>query len=53
MSRPRARNEATLHVDAVFGLLFVPLGDGDWDRAGAAFRSLLDRLEPGWHATRE
>ncbi|WP_351234662.1 TetR/AcrR family transcriptional regulator [Streptomyces sp. NPDC002133] len=44
----RARDEATLLVDATFGLLHAPLARGDWDRADAAFRTLLDRLEPGW-----
>ncbi|MGW1888283.1 TetR/AcrR family transcriptional regulator [Streptomyces sp. NPDC001970] len=44
----RARDEATLLVDATFGLLHAPLARGDWDRAGTAFRTLLGRLEPGW-----
>ncbi|WP_393071933.1 TetR/AcrR family transcriptional regulator [Streptomyces sp. LN704] len=48
MAEVRARTEASLLVDASFGLLLAPLTDGDWDRAGAAFRTLLDRLEPGW-----
>ncbi|MGW2558544.1 TetR/AcrR family transcriptional regulator [Streptomyces sp. NPDC001514] len=52
MPDERARNEATLLVDASFGLLFAPLADGDWDRADAAFHTLLDRLEPCWHTTR-
>ncbi|MFF0290863.1 TetR/AcrR family transcriptional regulator [Streptomyces sp. NPDC005262] len=48
MSDERALNEATLLVDAILGLLYGSLADGDWDRAAAAFRTLLDRLEPGW-----
>lgn len=48
MPEARARTEATLLVDASFGLLIAPLADGDWHRADAAFRTLLDRLEPGW-----
>lgn len=48
MSDERARNEATLLVDAILGLLYGSLADGDWDRATAAFRALLDRLESGW-----
>ncbi|WP_189191283.1 TetR/AcrR family transcriptional regulator [Streptomyces albiflavescens] len=50
MGEQRARNEATLLVDATFGLLVAPLADGHWAGADAAFRSLLDRLEAGWHA---
>ncbi|MFJ1605471.1 TetR/AcrR family transcriptional regulator [Streptomyces sp. NPDC088253] len=46
----RARTEAVLLVDASFGLVVGPLADGDWDAADAAFRVLLDRLEPGWRA---
>ena len=48
MSDERARNEATLLVDAILGLLYGSLADGDWDRATATFRTLLDRLESGW-----
>ncbi|MFJ5273972.1 TetR/AcrR family transcriptional regulator [Streptomyces sp. NPDC088358] len=48
MAETRAGTEASLLVDASFGLLLAPLTDGDWDRAGAAFRTLLDRLEAGW-----
>ncbi|MFF2996089.1 TetR family transcriptional regulator [Streptomyces sp. NPDC057950] len=48
MAEVRARTEASLLVDASFGLLLAHLADGDWDRAGAAFHTLLDRLEPGW-----
>ncbi|WP_393072206.1 TetR/AcrR family transcriptional regulator [Streptomyces sp. LN704] len=51
MTEARARTEASLLVDASFGLLLAPLTDGDWDRAGAAFHALLDRLEPGWLGT--
>ncbi|MEU8488626.1 TetR/AcrR family transcriptional regulator [Streptomyces sp. NPDC048641] len=51
MTEARARTEADLLVDATFGLLIAPLTDGDWDRADAAFSTLLDRLEPGWHNT--
>lgn len=46
----RARTEAVLLVDACFGLVIGPVVDGDWDEADAAFRTLLDRLEPGWRA---
>ncbi|MFI6493838.1 TetR/AcrR family transcriptional regulator [Streptomyces sp. NPDC050564] len=49
----RARREATLLVDAVFGLVCAPLATGDWDQATTTFRLLLDRLEPGWRATHE
>ncbi|MEU0392722.1 TetR/AcrR family transcriptional regulator [Streptomyces sp. NPDC006208] len=45
-----ARTEATLLVGAALGLLHATLADGDWDRADAAFSTLLDRLEPGWRA---
>ncbi|MFG2422934.1 TetR/AcrR family transcriptional regulator [Streptomyces sp. NPDC048448] len=48
MTEARAGTEASLLADASFGLLLAPLTDGDWDRAGAAFHTLLDRLEPGW-----
>lgn len=47
----RARTEAVLLVDACFGLVAGPVVEGDWDEAEAAFRLLLDRLEPGWRAT--
>jgi AcrR family transcriptional regulator len=47
----RARTEAVLLVDACFGLVAGPLVEGDWGEAEAAFRLLLDRLEPGWRAT--
>jgi AcrR family transcriptional regulator len=50
MPSDRARTEASVLVDATVGLLVAPLADGDWDRAGAAFQILLDRLEPGWRA---
>ncbi|MGW3248806.1 TetR/AcrR family transcriptional regulator [Streptomyces sp. NPDC001070] len=50
MSGERSRTEARLMVDASFGLIFASLSDGDQERADAAFRTLLDRLEPGWHA---
>jgi hypothetical protein len=53
MPEARARHEATLLVDAGFGLLFAPLATGDWARATTAFRLLLDRLEPGWRTTSE
>lgn len=36
-------------TDASFGLLIAPLADGHWDRAGKAFSTVLDSLEPGWH----
>ncbi|MET8331635.1 TetR/AcrR family transcriptional regulator [Streptomyces sp. NPDC005181] len=48
MSDARARNEAALLVDAVVGLLYASLADDDMDRATAAFRTLLNRLESGW-----
>ncbi|WP_327418705.1 TetR/AcrR family transcriptional regulator [Streptomyces sp. NBC_01233] len=48
MPEDRADAEATLLVDATLGLLHAPLADGDWDRATAAFHTLLDRLEPAW-----
>ncbi|MEU8789184.1 TetR/AcrR family transcriptional regulator [Streptomyces sp. NPDC048643] len=48
MAEARARAEADLLVDACLGLLIAPLADGGQDRADAAFRTLLDRLEPGW-----
>ncbi|WP_405638135.1 TetR/AcrR family transcriptional regulator [Streptomyces sp. NBC_00056] len=51
MTEARARTEATLLVGAAFGLVVAPQADGEWDRADAAFRALLDRLEPGWQAT--
>lgn len=51
MPEARAGTEAALLIGASFGLLIAPLADGDWDRADAAFHALLDRLEPGWHAT--
>ncbi|MFJ2399597.1 hypothetical protein ACIOTI_43790 [Streptomyces sp. NPDC087843] len=51
MTEKRARTEATVLVDASFGLLMAPLTDGGWDQADTAFRALLDRLEPGWRAT--
>lgn len=51
MPEARARTEAALLVNAAFGLLIAPLADGDWHRADAAFRTLVDRLEPGWHTT--
>ncbi|MFJ8010265.1 TetR/AcrR family transcriptional regulator [Streptomyces fagopyri] len=52
MTEAQARTEATLLVDAAFGLLIAPLTDGDWDRADATFHALLDRLEPGWRDIR-
>ncbi|GGJ27287.1 TetR/AcrR family transcriptional regulator [Streptomyces brasiliensis] len=51
LSGERAAHEATVLVDAGFGLLFVPLATGDWERATTAYGLLLDRLEPGWRAT--
>ncbi|MFG2307351.1 TetR/AcrR family transcriptional regulator [Streptomyces sp. NPDC048566] len=48
MAEARAAAEADVLVDACLGLLVAPLADGRWDRADAAFRTLLDRLEPGW-----
>ncbi|MFG3208057.1 TetR/AcrR family transcriptional regulator [Streptomyces sp. NPDC048192] len=53
LAEERARAEGALLADASLGLLLVPLADGDWERAGAAFRTLLDRLEPGWQASGE
>jgi hypothetical protein len=51
MTEARARTEVGLLVDASFGLLIAALADDDWDRADAAFHTLLDRLEPGRHDT--
>ncbi|MEU4089799.1 TetR/AcrR family transcriptional regulator [Streptomyces aureus] len=51
MTGVRARTEATLLVDATFGLLVASLTEGGRDPADTAFGVLLDRLEPGWHAT--
>ncbi|MEU7426349.1 TetR/AcrR family transcriptional regulator [Streptomyces sp. NPDC040750] len=51
MAESRAHTEATLLVDAAFGLVLAPLADGDWNRAETAFQSLLDHLEPGWRTT--
>ncbi|WP_051371575.1 TetR/AcrR family transcriptional regulator [Streptomyces sp. 142MFCol3.1] len=51
MTESRARTEAGLVVDATLGLLMAPLADGDWDRSDAAFRALLDRLQPGWQVS--
>ncbi|MFG2605956.1 TetR/AcrR family transcriptional regulator [Streptomyces sp. NPDC048514] len=48
LDRDRARTQATLLTDASLGLLMAPLADGHWERAGEAFRALLDGLEPGW-----
>lgn len=50
MPEERARTEATLFVDAAFGLCVSSLADDDRDRADAAFHTLLDRLEAGWPA---
>ncbi|WP_405915138.1 TetR/AcrR family transcriptional regulator [Streptomyces sp. NBC_00728] len=51
MTETRARTEATVLVDATFGLLVASLADSYRDRYDAAYRALLDRLEPGWHVT--
>ncbi|MET7986917.1 MULTISPECIES: TetR/AcrR family transcriptional regulator [unclassified Streptomyces] len=51
MPEARARTEATLLVDATFGLVVASLAEGGRERADTAFRVLLDRLEPGWHVT--
>ncbi|GAA5004206.1 TetR/AcrR family transcriptional regulator [Streptomyces siamensis] len=51
MTEGGARTEAALVVDATLGLLIAPLADGDWDRSDAAFRALLDRLQPRWQAS--
>ncbi|MET9889212.1 TetR/AcrR family transcriptional regulator [Streptomyces sp. NPDC006465] len=51
MTEARARTEATLLVDATFGLLIASLAEDDRDRTDAAFHALLDRLEPGWHVS--
>lgn len=50
MARARARIEASVLVDAVFGLLLASLMEEDEGRADPAFRTLLDRLEAGWRA---
>ncbi|MEU0430245.1 TetR/AcrR family transcriptional regulator [Streptomyces sp. NPDC006290] len=51
MTEVRARTEATLLVDATFGLVIASLAEDDRDRTDAAFHALLDRLEPGWHVS--
>ncbi|MER5384932.1 TetR/AcrR family transcriptional regulator [Streptomyces sp. NPDC002688] len=51
MTEDRARTEATVLVDATFGLLVASLAVDDRGRADAAFHALLDRLEPGWHVS--
>lgn len=48
MPEKRAVVEARLLVNATLGLLHAALADNDWDQATAAFRILLDRLEPAW-----
>ncbi|MDX2704250.1 TetR/AcrR family transcriptional regulator [Streptomyces sp. PA03-6a] len=48
MAGERARIEASLLVDAVFGLLLAFLADGEEERVDPTFRTLLDRLEAGW-----
>ncbi|MEV6192953.1 TetR/AcrR family transcriptional regulator [Streptomyces sp. NPDC051920] len=53
MAQVRARTEAVLLVDATFGLVVASLTDDGRERADAAFHALLDRLEPGWHVTRD
>ncbi|MEU1539052.1 TetR/AcrR family transcriptional regulator [Actinacidiphila glaucinigra] len=50
MGGERARVEARVLVDAAFGMVIGLLADGDEERADAAFRTLLDRLEAGWRA---
>jgi AcrR family transcriptional regulator len=51
MPRVRARTEAALLVDATFGLVVAAQAEGGREPADAAFRALLDRLEPGWHVS--
>ncbi|MEV0964042.1 TetR/AcrR family transcriptional regulator [Streptomyces sp. NPDC049910] len=51
MPEDRARIHATLLVGAVFGLQLAPLTNDRWDHATAAYRDLLDCLEPAWCAT--
>ncbi|MEY2247949.1 TetR/AcrR family transcriptional regulator [Streptomyces sp. BF23-18] len=51
MSRVRADTEATLLVDATFGLVVAAQAEDGREPADAAFRALLDRLEPGWHVS--
>lgn len=48
MDENLARTHATLLTDASLGLLIAPLADGHWERADAAFHTLLDALESGW-----
>ncbi|WP_338675026.1 TetR/AcrR family transcriptional regulator [Streptomyces sp. SCSIO 30461] len=48
----RAKDHATLLIDATIGLLLAPLADGQWDRADRAYRALLDGLEPAWQSAR-
>ncbi|MGX1887134.1 TetR/AcrR family transcriptional regulator [Streptomyces sp. NPDC055287] len=50
MSDERAVVEAGLLVDATLGLLHASLANDEGDQATAAFRILLDRLEPSWQA---
>uniref|UniRef100_A0AAU3IB73 TetR/AcrR family transcriptional regulator n=1 Tax=Streptomyces sp. NBC_01393 TaxID=2903851 RepID=A0AAU3IB73_9ACTN len=49
MPQVRARTEAALLVDATLGLVVAAQAEGGREPADAAFRALLDRLEPGWH----
>jgi hypothetical protein len=51
MQQVRARTEAALLVDATFGLVVAAQAEGGREPADAAFRALLDRLEPGWHVS--
>ena len=49
MPQVRSRTEAALLVDATLGLVVAAQAEGCREPADAAFRALLDRLEPGWH----
>jgi AcrR family transcriptional regulator len=49
MPQVRARTEAALLVDATLGLVVAAQAEGGREPADAAFRALLDRLEPAWH----
>ncbi|MFB6436435.1 TetR/AcrR family transcriptional regulator [Streptomyces sp. NPDC056411] len=52
MPEARARNEATVVVDALLGLLFASAALGGEEHVDAAFHTLLDRLEPAWRTPR-
>ncbi|MFI8186520.1 TetR/AcrR family transcriptional regulator [Actinacidiphila glaucinigra] len=49
MNGERAGVEARMLVNGAFGMLVALLADGDEERTDLAYRTLLDRLEAGWH----